>query len=66
MDKVESLERQIQELSHEELAQFHAWFLDFDWARRDAQLEHDVQSGRLDAMAKNALRDHAAGKTPLL
>jgi len=66
MGKVESLEEQIKALSVEELAQFRAWFLEFDWALWDEQLERDVASGKLDALAEKALRDHAAGKsTPL-
>jgi len=52
-----------QALSPEELAQFRAWFLEFDWATWDHQIERDVQAGRLDALAEKALRDHAAGKT---
>ena len=47
----------------EELAQLRAWFLEFDWALWDQQLERDVAAGKLDALAAEALRDHAAGKT---
>ena len=66
MSKVEQLEQQVQTLSEEELAQFRAWFLEFDWAAWDRQLEGDVAAGKLDALAEKALRDHAAGKsTPL-
>jgi hypothetical protein len=66
MGKVESIEEQIKALSAEELAQFRAWFLEFDWALWDEQLERDVAIGKLDALAEKALRDHAAGKsTPL-
>jgi hypothetical protein len=63
MSKVEKLERQIEALSPEELAQFRAWFTEFDWAAWDAQLQRDAQAGRLDALAEKALADHAAGKT---
>ena len=63
MSSVERLERQVQALSHEELAQFRSWFLDFDWAAWDAQLERDVAAGRLDTLAEQALRDHASGET---
>lgn len=66
MGKVESLQQQIQELSPDELAELRDWFLDRDWTDWDAQLEQDVQAGRLDALADRALRDHAAGKTSLL
>ncbi len=66
MGKVENIEQQIQALSPEELAQFRAWFLEFDWAAWDRQLERDVRAGRLDGLAEKALRDHAAGKTTRL
>ncbi len=66
MGKVESIEEQIKALSAEELSQLRAWFLEFDWVLWDQQLERDVVSGKLDALAEKALRDHAAGKsTPL-
>lgn len=63
MSKVEKLEQQIQSLSPEELAQFRAWYQDFDWAVWDAQLASDVQAGKLDALADKALHDHAGRKT---
>ena len=63
MSKIEELEQKVQALSPEELAQFREWFLEFDWAAWDKQLERDVRAGKLDAMAEKALRDHAAGKT---
>jgi len=63
MGKVENLEQEVRALSRDELAEFRAWFLEFDWAIWDAQLQRDVQAGRLDALAEKALRDHAAGKT---
>lgn len=63
MGDVEKLEEQVQALSAEELVRFRAWFLEFDWATWDMQLEHDVQAGRLDALGEKALRDHAARKT---
>ena len=63
MSKIEELEQKVQALSPDELAQFREWFLEFDWAAWDRQLERDVRAGKLDAMAEKALRDHAAGKT---
>ena len=66
MSKVEQLEQQIQTLSPEELAQFRAWFAEFDWEIWDRQVERDVASGKLDTLAEKALGDHASGKsTPL-
>lgn len=63
MDRLEKLKQQIQALSPEELARFRAWFLEFYWASWDRQIEDHVRAGRLDALAEQALRDHAAGKT---
>ena len=63
MGKIEKIEQEVQALSPDELAKFRAWFLEYDWAAWDRQLERDAQAGRLDELAARALRDHAAGKT---
>jgi hypothetical protein len=63
MGKIEKIEQEIQALSPEELAQFRAWFLEYDWAAWDREIERDSRAGRLDDLAAKALRDHAAGKT---
>jgi hypothetical protein len=63
MDKIEKIEQEIQALSPEELTRFRAWFLEYDWAIWDRQIERDSEAGRLDDLAARALRDHAAGKT---
>jgi hypothetical protein len=63
MGNIENIERQIETLSPEELAQFRAWFLEFDWTVWDRQLEADIQAGKLDRLAQEARRDHAASKT---
>jgi hypothetical protein len=66
MSKIERIEQDVQALSPDELAEFRAWFLEYDWAAWDRQLERDVQNGKLDDLAAKALRDHAAGKTTSL
>ena len=63
MSRIDDLEQQVQALSPEELKQFRAWFLEFDWAAWDQQVERDVLAGRLDTLADKSLRDHSAGKT---
>lgn len=63
MGKVDQIEQQVKALSLEELAQFRAWFLEFDWAEWDRQIERDARAGKLDKLAAEALRDHKAGKT---
>ena len=62
MGRVESIEQQVQALSPAELAEFRAWFLEFDWAAWDRQIAQDARDGKLGAPADKALRDHASGK----
>jgi hypothetical protein len=66
MEKVEKIERELQELSPEELANFRQWFAAFDAEAWDRQFEADVKAGKLDALADRAIRDHAAGKSTKL
>jgi hypothetical protein len=66
MSKVENLEKQIKQLSPEELAEFRRWYAEFDAQLWDRQFESDVKAGKLDALAERALRDHAAGQSTKL
>jgi hypothetical protein len=66
MSKVESIERDIQELSGDELAVLRRWFAEFDAQAWDRQFEDDVRAGRLDEHAERALRAHAAGESTRL
>ena len=63
MGNIENIERQIEALSAEELAQFRAWFVEFDWAAWDRQLDADIKAGKLDRFVEEARREHAKGKT---
>ncbi len=63
MSKVKRIERQVRDLSSQELTEFREWFLEFDWQVWDRQLERDAEAGKLDSLAEEALREHAAGKT---
>ncbi len=60
MSKMQELEVQIAALSAEELTAFREWFVRFDAQAWDRQFEADVQAGKLDTLAAQALRDHAA------
>jgi hypothetical protein len=66
MGKIEALERQVQDLSAEELAEFRRWFAEFDAEVWDRQFEADVKAGKLDTLAAKALQDHAAGRSTQL
>jgi len=63
MSKLEALEKKVSGLSAQELAQFRRWFAEFDAAAWDSQIERDVKAGKLDALADEALREHAARKS---
>jgi hypothetical protein len=63
---VEKIEREVEELSSEELARFRQWFAAFDAEEWDRQFEGDAETGRLDALAERALSDHEAGKSTKL
>ena len=63
MSKVETIEKTIAALSDEELAEFRQWFAEFDAAAWDRQIERDAKTGKLDALADKALRDHATRKS---
>jgi hypothetical protein len=63
MTRLERIEKEIGELSPEELERFRLWFAEFDAAEWDRQFEQDVGSGALDKMAEQALAAHRAGRT---
>ena len=57
MTKVESIEREVEKLTPEELTAFRTWFLEHDWQAWDRELERDVAAGRLDRLAAEALAE---------
>jgi hypothetical protein len=63
MTKVEALEREVQNLTPDELAAFRDWFAEYDWAAWDRQLERDVAAGKLDTLAAEALAEYERGET---
>ena len=63
MGKVERIERDIQGLTPEELAELRQWFAEFDAAAWDRQIEADTRRGKLDKLADEALKAHASGKS---
>jgi hypothetical protein len=56
MSTVQEIERAIERLSDEEIAELRAWLWDRD-------IEKDAAAGRLDALAEEALQEHQSGKT---
>ena len=62
MAAIQDIERVISSLPPDELAQFRAWFEEFDAAAWDKQFEEDARSGELDDIAGEALADFKEGK----
>jgi hypothetical protein len=63
MTRVEKIETEIQSLSSEEIATLRRWFMEFDAAAWDQQIESDIHASRLDQLADQALADHRAGRS---
>jgi len=63
MGKVQGIERQVEALSQQELAEFRDWFAAYDAEVWDRRFEADAKSGKLDAFAEKALDAHAKGET---
>lgn len=57
MTKIEDIEKAVAELPASELAQFRAWFEEFDSARFDEKIERDAKAGKLDRLADEALTE---------
>ncbi|MBU2601520.1 MAG: hypothetical protein KKA32_05050 [Actinobacteria bacterium] len=66
MGKLENIERQIKDLSPQEMAELREWFAALDAEAWDRQFEADVRAGKLDALAEKALQAHASGTTTKL
>lgn len=62
MSSVHDIEAAIRRLPPERLAEFRAWFTEFDAELWDRQIETDVASGRLDKLAEEALADYREGR----
>ena len=62
MSKLETAEKIVSELPLEDLMQFRKWFTEFDGEVWDAQIEEDASTGKLDALAQEALAEYHAGK----
>ena len=66
MTTVAEITGAVKRLPKKDLARFRKWFVEYDAAAWDKQLESDVAAGNLDAIAREALREHKAGRTTSL
>ena len=66
MTTVAKITGAVRRLPKRDLARFRKWFAEYDAAAWDAQLARDVAAGRLDRLAREALRDLQGGRTTTL
>ena len=59
---MQEIERAVAHLPKKELLTFRSWFEEFDAEAWDRQFERDVEGGKLDTMADEALRDLEEGR----
>jgi hypothetical protein len=62
MTKIESLEKEVEQLSPQELRAFRRWFAEFDAELWDEEIERDVAAGKLDRLADAAVAEHKRGE----
>jgi len=59
---VQELEIAVKHLPSSELAQFAAWFEEFQAEAWDQRIERNILAGRLDALAEQANQEFEAGQ----
>ena len=59
---IKEIESAIAQLPPSELAELSKWFEEYQAQVWDEQLEHDVKSGRLDTLLKQAEQDFEQGQ----
>lgn len=62
VNPIQKIKEAVRKLDPADLAEFRAWFAEFDAERWDRQMEADVAAGRLDDLAEGALRDLREGR----
>jgi hypothetical protein len=63
MSTLQEIEQAIEQLPPSEAHRLSQWLVDRLNAKWDEQFESDVESGRLDAIAEQAIAEHRAGKS---
>ena len=58
---IEQIENAILNLSETDFTKLRNWLLDLDYQQWDKQLEQDINEGKLDALAQEALAEFEAG-----
>jgi hypothetical protein len=61
MSNLEQIEAAILSLPSNEFERLRLWFLDLDYERWDEQIGQDIEDGKLDALAQEAIAEFEAG-----
>lgn len=61
--RIEELEKEVLKFSRKELSAFREWFVKFDSDEWDRQIEADIQAGKLEILATEALTAHKRGES---
>ena len=62
MSNLEQIEAAILSLPSNEFEKLREWFLDLDYDRWDGQIEQDIEDGKLEAFAQEAIAEFKAGR----
>ena len=61
MTTVKELKKAVSQLSPEKLSEFRSWYDKFDAKQWDEQFMKDVNSGKLDSLANEAIENYKRG-----
>jgi hypothetical protein len=62
MTTIREIENAVKKLPERQLSRFRAWFEEFDARQWDSRFEHDVQEGKINSLAEQALSEYKSGK----
>ncbi len=62
MSTLEQIEAAILTLPSDEFQRLRQWFFDLDYQRWDEQLQQDIEDGKLEALAEEAIADFKSGQ----
>jgi hypothetical protein len=61
MSNLEQIEAAILSLRSNEFERLRLWFFDLDYERWDEQIGQDIEDGKLEALAQEAIAEFEAG-----
>ena len=64
MNTTKEIEEAVASLPNSELKEFRSWFSEFDAINWDAQIEQDIDSGKLNELGIKALKYHESEVAP--